>query len=242
MWEKSCVRAFPATTYPETPLLYFAGNGARPIAVGNGICKTMNTIQAQYETQYNRAFNSIRNRAVITAADLGKNIKVRVIGRGTTITRDNGLVVLLFNTNVMNGSKLAEAVARLKPEAFNAAATDEDTAIQYLRDTQNIGSIPFTIPVTNQQAQQVGQGATIDATVVDVTLKDGTVALGLNFNRVIAAETVGTAASAFDALLADAGVSASESSEDPFGAIAPPANETAAQKKARLKAEALVAA
>lgn len=207
------------------------------------MCKTeMNTVNPQYSVQYNRAFNAIRNRIIISAADLGKSIKVRVIGNGTIITREGGLVVKLFNTNVMRADAIKTAVAGLDPEQFNAAAIDDQSAIDYLRKVQNEGSIPFTVPVTNRNAQSVDQGAIVDCTVVEVKLRTGEMALALNFNRVIPAENGVSAASAFDQLMAGTGVGSSDSAghEDPFAGTSdtPPANETAAQKKARLKREA----
>lgn len=179
----------------------------------------MNTVNAAYLTQYNRAFNSIRNRIMISAGDIGRPLKIRVIGNGTIVPREGGLVVKLFNTNVMRGDVLPQVVAKLSPDAFNAAAADEAIAIQYLRDTQNLGSIPFTVPVTNTNAQSVGQGALVECTVVEIKLRDGSLALGLNFNRVIPAENGTSVASAFDRLMAGEDVGAStEAQLDPFAA------------------------
>lgn len=158
---------------------------------------------------------------MITTGDLGRSIKVRVIGQGTVLTRGNGLVVRLFNTNVMLASALPAVVAALQPDAFNAIAdapdATEQSVVDYLRKVQNQGNLPFSVPVTNSQAAQVGQGAIVDCTVSTITLRDGTPGLGLNFNRVIPAENGTAAASAFDQLMAGTGISAStEAALDPF--------------------------
>lgn len=182
---------------------------------------------------------------MISAADLGKSIRVKVIGNGTIIPREGGLVVKLYNTNVMRADAVKTAVAGLMPDQFNAAATSDQSAIDYLRKVQNEGSIPFTVPITNRNAQSVDQGAIVDCTVVEVKLRTGEMALALNFNRVIPAENGTSAASAFDQLMSGTGVSASNEAQlDPFanttiaadaatGSInAAPVGETAAQKKA----------
>jgi hypothetical protein len=198
------------------------------------MCKNiMNKVTETYSQQYNRAFNAIRNRIMISAGDIGRSIKVRVIGNGTLITRDSGLAVKLFNTNVMRGDVLPQVVAALQPDAFNASAVDENSAVMYLREVQNQGSIPFTVPVTNAAAINVGQGAIVDCTVVEITLRDGSKALGLNFNRVIPAENATSVASAFDSLLAGTGVT---SEADPFAADATDTGK--AKGKAKGKATA----
>lgn len=224
------------------------------------MCKTMN-INPKYAAEWTRAFNSIRNRIVITVADLDRNLKVRVIGNGTPITRTSGLSVLLFNTNVMLGSDLAAAVARLKPEAFNAAveeaAGDDAKVIQYLRDTQNLGNVPFSVPVTNRNIAEVGQGATADCTVAQIVIQSGPrageITLALNFNRVIPAVAGQKATSAFDALMGDVtGVGAASAPLTPsFDPFAPTINTDpfagltgnalkAAKKKAAAEAAAAV--
>lgn len=166
------------------------------------MCKIMTKVTEAYSTQYSRAFNSVRNRIMITAGDIGRTLRVRVIGNGTVLTRTTGLVVKLFNTNVMLGAVLPQVVAALRPDAFNAAATSEEAAIAYLRTAQNLGNIPFTVPVTNINAISVGQGATVECTVVEIRLASGELALGLNFNRVIPAENGQSVTSAFDSLMA----------------------------------------
>lgn len=186
-----------------------------------GMCKTMNTISAKYLPQYNRAFNAIRNRIMITTGDLGRNIKVRVIGQGTLLTRTNGLVVKLYNTNVMLASALPAVVAKLHPDAFNAIAdapdATEQSVVDYLRSVQNEGNLPFSVPATNGNSAQVGQGAQVDCSVAIIKLRDGSEGLGLNFNRVIPAELGTSAASAFDQLMAGAGITTStEAAIDPF--------------------------
>jgi hypothetical protein len=206
-----------------------------------GMCKTMNTVNAKYLPQYNRALSSIRNRIMVTAADLGRSIKVRIIGNGTTLTRSNGLVVKLYNTNVMLGSALPAAVAGLHPDTFNAVAdapdATEQSVIDYLRSVQNAGNLPFSVPVTNANTSLIGQGAIADCTVVEIKLQDGSMGLGLNFNRVIPAENGTSVASAFDQLMSGSGITTStEASIDPFasttvaadGEVGPPNRQPAA--------------
>lgn len=210
-----------------------------PAPNGQGMtymCKTMQTVNPKYAAEWTRAFNSIRNRIVISAADIDRNLKVRVLGNGTPLTRANGLQVLLFNTNVMIGAELEAVVARLKPEVFNVfaeTATPEEVT-QYLRDTQNMGNIPFSVPVTNRNIAQIGQGATADCTVAQITIQNGArageITLALNFNRVIAAESGNKATSAFDALMGEVGSgvasSAAAPAQDPFaGQPAKPAGK-----------------
>lgn len=190
---------------------------------------------------------------MITPGDLGRNLKVRVIGQGTILTRNNGLVVKLFNTNVMLASALASVVAKLQPDAFNAIAdapdATEQSVVDYLRSVQNEGNLPFSVPVTNSNSAQVGQGAVADCTVAIIKLRDGSEGLGLNFNRVIPAENGTSAASAFDQLMAGTGITAStEASLDPFAAtpnaadaeVDSPNREPAAGKKAAGKKAATV--
>lgn len=182
------------------------------------MCKTMTKVTEAYSQQYSRAFNAIRNRIMISAGDIGRSIKVKVIGNGTVVSRKTGLQVRLFNTNVMLGDQLPQVVAALQPDAFNASAVSEEAATKYLREVQNQGSIPFTVPVTNASASSVGQGAIVDCTVVQIKLSTGELALGLNFNRVIPAENGTSVSSAFDSLLAGTGVEGAAPSADPFAA------------------------
>lgn len=178
-----------------------------------------------YAEAWTRVFNSIRNRIVITAADLDKNLKVRVIGNGAPVTRASGMTVLLFNTNVMLASELEAVVGLLKPEVFNAYAEGHtaEEVTQYLRDAQNLGNIPFSVPTTSRNIGEVGQGATADVTVARITIQSGERAgqetLALNFNRIIPAVAGTKATSAFDALMGDVtGVAtpAAQPGADPF--------------------------
>lgn len=201
-----------------------------PTPRASACASQMKTVTEQYSTQYNRAFNAIRNRIMISVADIGRSLKIKVIGNGTIVSRASGLQVKLFNTNVMLGAVLPQVVAALQPDAFNASAVSDEATTQYLREIQNQGSIPFTVPVTNINAASVGQGAIVDCTVVEITLKNGEKALGLNFNRVVPAENGTSVASAFDALLAGTGVDPAGSAPvDPFAA------DTAAPAKAGRK-------
>lgn len=170
---------------------------------------------------------------MIGTGDLGRSIKVRVIGQGTVLPRANGLMVRLYNTNVMLASALPAVVAKLHPDAFNAIAdapdATEQSVIDYLRSVQNEGNLPFSVPVTNSNAAQVGQGAIVDCSVVIIKLRDQSEGLGLNFNRVIPAENGTSAASAFDQLMAGTGIGASTTTvEDPFAAAPPAAGKKAA--------------
>lgn len=210
------------------------------------MCKTMN-INPKYAEAWTRVFNSIRNRIVISAADIDRNLKVRVIGNGTPITRANGLQVLIFNTNAMLGASLAAVVEKLKPEQFNAFVdsvagqpNEGELVTQYLRDVQNEGNIPFTVPVTNRNIAEVGQGATADCTVAQIAIQNGPrageVTLALNFNRVIPAVGGTKATAAFDALMAGTGVGSSNAAApaaDPFAPSVSAGSKAATSKAAQ---------
>lgn len=200
-------------------------------------------INSDYATAYNRAFTSIRNRIGVSTADIGRTIRVRVLGNGAMVSRPSGQMVKLFNTNVMESSALPAVIAKLQPAQFNlvADAGDEADVTKYLREAQNLGNLPFSVPLTNSLINQIGQGATVEVTIAEITIQSGEragqKALALNFNRVVPAENGTGVASAFDALLAGTSVD-SAPAEDPFASTSTsPANETAAQKKARLAAE-----
>jgi hypothetical protein len=139
----------------------------------------------------------MKSKVTIKPEQIGRTLIFRVIGNGNMITRTNGDVVFLYNTNATTDALVAKAISSISIDEF--LALDLEDAKEEARQILNTCSMSFS---ANLDAV-IQKNDEVKCKAVNFTNKQGDEVLGLNFVGVQQAEvaTKGNS-SALDALLA----------------------------------------
>ena len=139
----------------------------------------------------------MKSKVHIESSQMDRTVVFRVIGNGNLVTRDNGQIVNIYNTNATTPELMAKATELIQPDAF--LALDLDSAKEDAKDILNSCSLSFSagLDVVIQKNDEVKCKPTFYEN------RDGVQAVGLNFVGIQQAEVAKKGnVSALDALLA----------------------------------------
>jgi hypothetical protein len=175
-----------------------AATGSTPVATDTTRTKVITLQNAENASEVLQAVIAImKSKAPIKPEQLERTMVFRVIGNGNVISRDNGDVVMLYNTNATTPELIARATASINLDEF--LAYDLEDAKEEAKSILNSCSMSFSANLD----VSILKNDEVKCKPVHFTTKAGEPAVGLNFVGIQQAEVAKKGdTSALDALLA----------------------------------------